>query len=82
MPIEFKNADVAAKYTTEQTVDKVHHLPGGKTKNGWKGLLSEIPLEQADRWVTRPGQNLLKLKDEQAKQPAPKKDAVSKEKQN
>lgn len=59
----FKNADVAAKYDTDQTADKITHLPGGKNKNGWKGLLSEIPLAQADRWINRPGQNLLKLKE-------------------
>jgi hypothetical protein len=64
MPITFKNKDVAAKYDSDQTVDKIHHLPGGKNGNGWKGLLSDIPLEQADRWINRPGQNLLKLKSQ------------------
>lgn len=62
MPVEFKNKEVAAKYYTDQTADKVSHLPGGKNGNGWKGRLSDIPLEQADRWIHRPGQNLLKLK--------------------
>lgn len=57
--VSFKNKDVADKFETTQTVDKIHHLPGGKNGNGWKGLLSEIPLEQAERWVDRPGQNLL-----------------------
>jgi hypothetical protein len=61
--IEFKDAAVAAKYTTDQTVDKTVHLPGGKQAHmGWKGKLSAIPLAQADRWINRPGQNLLKLK--------------------
>lgn len=61
--IQFTDPEVAAKYTTEQTADKIHHLPGGKGKNGWKGLLSNIPIAQADRWINRPGQNLLKLKE-------------------
>lgn len=61
--VQFKNPDVATKYETDQTVDKIHHLPGRKNKNGWKGLLSEIPLAQADRWIGRPGQNLIKLKE-------------------
>lgn len=64
--MEFKNADVAEKYTTDQTADPIVHLPGGKNKNGWKGRLSEIPLVQADRWIGRPGQNLLKLKGEKS----------------
>jgi hypothetical protein len=62
MPIQFSNADVAAKYTTDYETDPPVHLPGGKGKNGWKGKLSNIPLEQADRWINRPNQNLLKLK--------------------
>ena len=61
--IQFKNADVAEKYTTDRTADCIVHLPGGKNKNGWKGRLSEIPLVQADRWINRPGQNLLKLRE-------------------
>jgi hypothetical protein len=60
--IVFKDPAVAAKYTTDQTADKIHHLPGRKTKKGWKGLLSNIPLEQADRWINQPKQNLLKIK--------------------
>lgn len=63
MAVEFKNKEVAEKYATEQTADKIHHLPGGKNGNGWKGLLSEIPFEQAERWIKQPGQNLLKLKE-------------------
>lgn len=69
MPVEFKDPEVAKKYTTDQTADKVHHLPGGKNGNGWKGLLSEIPIAQADRWIGRRGQNLLKLKEEGSKEP-------------
>ncbi len=64
MVIQFKNADVAAKYDTDQTADKIHHLPGGKSGNGWKGFLSDIPIVQADRWINQPGQNLLKIKAE------------------
>ena len=65
MSYPFKNPDVAAKYDSIQTADPIVHLPGGKKKNlGWKGRLSEIPLAQADRWINRPGQNLLKLKVE------------------
>lgn len=63
MSVVFKDPAVAAKYDTDQTHDKIHHLPGGKSGNGWKGKLSEIPLVQADRWINRPGQNLLKLKN-------------------
>jgi hypothetical protein len=76
--IVFKNADVAAKYTTDQTDDKIHHLPGGKNKNGWKGLLSEIPLAQADRWISRPGQNLIRLKEEEKKAPSKNKEEAGK----
>lgn len=61
--LQFKNAETAAKYETGYTTDPVVHLPGGKNKNGWKGRLSEIPAEQADRWLNRPNQNLLKLKE-------------------
>jgi hypothetical protein len=64
MAIEFKDQAVAVKYTTDQVNDKIHHLPGGKNKNGWKGFLSAIPIEQADRWINRPGQNILKLKSQ------------------
>jgi hypothetical protein len=63
MAFQFKNPDVAAKYDSDQTADPLVHLPGRKEKNGWKGRLSTIPLDQADRWVNRPGQNLLKLKN-------------------
>lgn len=61
--LQFKNAETAAKYETDYITDPVVHLPGGKNKNGWKGRLSEIPAEQADRWLNRPNQNLLKLKE-------------------
>lgn len=60
--IQFKNAAVAAKYESDRDTDPITHLPGGKNKNGWMGLLSEIPIEQADRWIGRPGQNIIKLK--------------------
>lgn len=63
----FKNSDVAAKYESAHVADPVVHLPGGKNRNGWKGHLSTIPLEVADRLFARPGQNLLKAKE--AKQP-------------
>ena len=71
MPIVFKNPDVAAKYETSYETDPEVHLPGGKNKNGWKGKLSEIPLAQADRWISRPKQNLLTLKEAK---PAAKKE--------
>lgn len=58
----FKNAEVEAKYSSDHPADPVVHLPGGKKGNGWKGKLSDIPIEQADRWINRKGQNLLKLK--------------------
>lgn len=61
--IIFTDPAVAAKYATDQTDDKVHHLPGGTNGNGWRGKLSEVPLEVADRIYVRPGQNLLKLKE-------------------
>jgi hypothetical protein len=62
--ITFKDPAVAAKYESDQTADKVHHLPGRKNGNGWKGRLSDIPIEQAERWINQPGQNLLKIKVE------------------
>ena len=62
MPITFTDPAVASKYDTDQTHDKFHHLPGRKSGNGWKGLLSEVPIEVADRIFQRPMQNLLKLK--------------------
>lgn len=61
--IQFIDPAVSAKYETDYTADPVVHLPGGKNKNGWKGLLSTIPIAQADRWINRPGQNLLKIKE-------------------
>ena len=61
--LQFKNAEVAEKFTTDYEADPFVHLPGGKLNNGWKGRLSEIPLEQALRWINRPGQNLIKLKE-------------------
>ena len=60
---QFTDPAVAAKYETDYTTDPVVHLPGGKNKNGWKGNLSAMPIEQADRWINRPGQYLLKLKE-------------------
>lgn len=63
MPIQFTNPDTAAKYSTDYETDPVVHLPGGKNKNGWKGKLSNTPLEQADRWIDRKNQNLYKLKE-------------------
>lgn len=65
--------DVAQKFETDYASDPIVHLPGGKEGNGWKGRLSEIPLEQAERWIGRPGQNLLRLKPPaEAKQKAEK----------
>lgn len=77
--MNFKNPDVAAKYDSAHTADPIIHLPGGKNKNGWKGNLSSIPLEVADRVFARPAQNLLKLKETQpaakaVTKPADKKD--------
>lgn len=62
MSLQFKNQDVAVKYESDRVNDPIVHLPGGKMKNGWKGRLSEIPLAQADRWISQKNQNLLKLK--------------------
>jgi len=77
--MNFKNPDVAAKYDSAHAADPIVHLPGGKNKNGWKGNLSSMPLEVADRVFARPAQNLLKLKETQpaakaAQKPVEKKD--------
>lgn len=61
--MKFNNPDVEAKYCNDHPGDPVVHLPGGKSGNGWKGKLSDVPLEHADRWFSRPGQNLFKLKE-------------------
>lgn len=61
--LKFNNADVEKKYTSERDNNPTVHLPGGKKAKGWKGKLADIPLEQADRWINQPGQNLLKAKD-------------------
>lgn len=61
--IQFTDPAVAAKYTTDQTEDKIIHFPGGSTRKGWRGKLSEIPLEIADYQITKNQQNLIKLKE-------------------
>lgn len=62
--IKFTDPAVAAKYATDQTEDKIHHIPGGTTRKGWRGKLSEIPLAVADFQISKKQQNLLKLKVE------------------
>ena len=61
--MEFTNADVAAKYNYGHSKDPIVHVPGAKNKNGWKGNLTTIPLEAADRLYAM-GSNLLTLKTE------------------
>lgn len=71
--IQFTDAEVAAKYTTDYETDPMVHLPGGKNKNGWRGRLSTIPLVQAERWINRKGQNLIKIKEVVVEKAAPEK---------
>ena len=73
MPLTFSNPEVDKKYTSDRDNNPPVHLPGGKNAKGWKGRLADIPLEQADRWVSQPGQNLLKLKDAAAAEEKPAK---------
>jgi hypothetical protein len=61
MPIEFKNADVAKKYTNDRTTDPRIHIPG-KGNTGWAGRLSLITMEAADKLFATPKQNLIQLK--------------------
>jgi len=63
MAVVFKNTEVEAKYESLHVADPVVHVPGGKNKDGWKGNLSDITLQAADKLFARPGQNLLKLKE-------------------
>lgn len=63
MAVNFKHAEVEAKYESLHIADPVVHVPGGKNKDGWKGKLSTITPAAADKLFARPGQNLLKLKD-------------------
>ena len=71
MGLKFKDPDVEAGFETDREKDGVVHFPGGKIKGaGWKGLLSEVPLVQVERWIDRPGQNLFRRKNVQ---PAPEK---------
>lgn len=60
--LEFKNKDVADKYTSAFKGNPVVHKPGGKNKNGFKVKLSDITMEQADRIFEGKNQNLLQLK--------------------
>lgn len=66
MAYQFNKPEVAEKYDSDQTANPKIHLPGGKQGNGWKGFLKDIPLAQADRWIDRPGQKLLKRKGDAA----------------
>lgn len=59
--IEFKNADVAKKYTTIRVTDPKIHMPG-KNGTGWAGRLSEITLVAADKLIQDKKQNLIQLK--------------------
>jgi hypothetical protein len=68
MSFQFSNAEVAAKFDSDQTANPQVHICGGKNGDGWKGKLSDIPLAQAEKQILKPGQNLLKLKE--AKQSA------------
>lgn len=71
MPVEFDNADVAAKYVPAREKDGHVHVPAGKktAKNpnpvGYAGLLSNITLVCADKAFAS-GSNILKLKDEKS----------------
>lgn len=59
--VEFKNAATLAKYDTVWNTDPTIHIPGGKKANGWRGKLSDITVENADRLMDQKS-NLLKLK--------------------
>jgi hypothetical protein len=61
--VQFTNADVAAKYEACRANDGRIHIPAGKDKNGYAGLLSGITLVAADKAYAS-GSNLLKLKQE------------------
>jgi hypothetical protein len=61
MAVEFKNADVAAKYSTIRSTDPKIHLPG-KGNTGWAGKLSDITIEAADKLFLDKRQNLVQLK--------------------
>jgi hypothetical protein len=57
MALQFKNADVASKYESDFDRDPVVHIPAeadekGQSKgNGYKGSLSEITVDHAQRLI-------------------------------
>ncbi|MGN6476314.1 MAG: hypothetical protein ACTHKV_03740 [Flavipsychrobacter sp.] len=57
--LKFKNADVDAKYESEFEKDPVIHIPsekdanGRNKQNGYKGPLSAISVEQAQRLIAQ-----------------------------
>ena len=65
MPFTFTDPEVQANFETDIAKDTIVHLPGGKQKGaGWKGKFSTLPLVQAERWAVRPGQKLLRRKED------------------
>lgn len=83
MSFEFKKPEVAAKYEPGQSTDQLVHLPRIKPANdptgtpGWKGMMSEIPLEIADRLFERKS-NLIKIKKTNAPAVLPRPNADKK----
>lgn len=69
--LQFSSPDVAAKYQSTFKGDPEVHIPCDKgMNNGFKRKLSTITMGQADRIFSRPGQNLLQLKETHTPPPA------------
>lgn len=62
--LKFNVPEVEAMFESEHVSNPTVHLPCGIVpRTGWKGKLADIPLAQAERWVNRPNQNLLRRKE-------------------
>jgi hypothetical protein len=67
MPIKFKNADVEKQFESDFEKDPIVHVPADKDENrksknnGYKGPLSEISVDHAERLI-RQESNLVRKK--------------------
>jgi hypothetical protein len=59
--LKFKNADVAAKYKSSFKGDPAVHLPGKNATGFSIPHLSDITLEQAEKLINSPNQNLIEM---------------------
>lgn len=63
--MKFNDSAVAAKYKAPAlSKNQVVHVPAGKSGDGWKGKLADIPLASADKLFAQ-GSNMLELKEKE-----------------